>query len=372
MNWHTTHTVLHTEASLGWGGQEMRILREIVGLSQRGWNMMLACDPESGLFLHALKYNIPLIPLKFNYLDSWQIIKQLRAALREYDVGIIHTHSSVDAWLGGIAARMSRRCVIRTRHLSTPIKGGWNAKLLYDHLADAVICTSQNAVDQLRLHLPNKNLVECIATGIDEVVLDHAMRDVSAARKELGLHEGDVAIGTACVLRSWKGIEEFLASANKLHHIPHVRFFIFGAGPGLEHYQKLAKEQFPQAHVTFTGHLDPVSRALAAMDIVCLLSTAHEGISQATLQAAYLSKPLVTTNIGGLPQVCIDQQTGILVPPKDSQAVTKALSTLIENHAFRDRLGKKGRQLVQNSFTMSKSLDAIENVLHRAARVHKA
>jgi glycosyltransferase involved in cell wall biosynthesis len=362
------HSILHTEASLGWGGQEIRVLQEILGLQNRGWQVMLACDPESVLFKKALEHNIALIPIRWSYKNSFNIIRKLVRTAQECNIQIFNTHSSLDSWLGSIAARLAKCAVVRTRHLSTPIKGGLNARILYRWLADAVVCTSQAAKFKLIDLIGPGHKVECIATGVNEKSLLQGDQDAQVTRSLLKVESHQIAVGTACVLRSWKGIEEFLAAADTFKNNPDIKFFVFGGGSGLNYYENLYKTRYSKANVIFTGHLENITSSIMALDIFCLLSTAHEGISQASLQASYLQKPLITTTVGGLPEVCIDQVTGLLVEPKQSAQVVNALQKLIESPELRVKLGLKGHQKVKEQFTFDQTLDQMEAVFRSVAR----
>jgi glycosyltransferase involved in cell wall biosynthesis len=102
--------------------------------------------------------------------------------------------------------------------------------------------------------------------------------------------------------------------------------------------------------------------AISALDVFLLLSTAHEGISQASLQAAFLEKPLVTTHIGGLPEVCLHNETGIVVPPFSPEKVAEAVLTLAADAGLRKTMGQNARQLVENKFTFDHTLDGMESV----------
>ena len=101
------------------------------------------------------------------------------------------------------------------------------------------------------------------------------------------------------------------------------------------------------------------------MDIFVLLSTAHEGISQALLQAAYLERPLIATTVGGLPEVCIDGKTGLSVPPHSPKKVAEAVVKLIENPSLRLLLGHEAKKLVCQKFTMHHTLDQMEALLEK-------
>ena len=96
------------------------------------------------------------------------------------------------------------------------------------------------------------------------------------------------------------------------------------------------------------------------MDIFLLLSWANEGVSQASLQAAWLEKPLITTSVGGLREVCIDKQTGFQVPKNDPQAVANAVLQLVNNRDLRSFMGKGAKELVKDKFTLNQTLDQME------------
>jgi glycosyltransferase involved in cell wall biosynthesis len=108
--------------------------------------------------------------------------------------------------------------------------------------------------------------------------------------------------------------------------------------------------------------LDNPFDAIAAFDIFALLSTAHEGISQASLQAAYLEKPLITTPVGGLPEVCLDGKTGLIVPPFAPKEIAEAVIKLMDAAETRREMGIEARKLVENRFLFEHTLNGMETV----------
>jgi hypothetical protein len=114
--------ILHTESSSGWGGQEIRILREAEGMRQRGHEVFFAVAKGGGLVENARKKGFVVHEINFKKHFSPLCLFQLMNIIIKHEVDIVNTHSSLDAWLGGIAARICRRKIVRTRHLSTPIQ----------------------------------------------------------------------------------------------------------------------------------------------------------------------------------------------------------------------------------------------------------
>ena len=134
--------ILHTEQSQVWGGQEIRILREAEGMRERGHEVILAVNTGGGLISRAREAGFTVYELPFKKISAFRTIRQLIQICKQHQIQLINTHSSLDAWMGGIAARIAKKKVIRTRHLSTPIRKGWNSRILYRSLADFVVTTS--------------------------------------------------------------------------------------------------------------------------------------------------------------------------------------------------------------------------------------
>lgn len=357
--------ILHTESSNGWGGQEMRVLREAKGLQERGHEVFIATVPEGGLARHARKEGILVYEIPFEKTVSITSFCQLVKLMRSQRIEVVNTHSSKDAWLAGAAARWVGAKVVRTRHLSTPIRKGLNSRLLYKGLADYVVTTSSGIVPMIQEQAGlSPDQIACVPTGIHPEVMKISQEEVAQFRKQLGLEPEDLLIGTACILRSWKGIGDFLKAAQKLKGRPSLKWVIVGGGH-LQDYLPLVEAWGLGETVRFLGHLERPYAAIAAMDIFLLLSTANEGISQATLQAAYLEKPMITTSVGGLPEVCLDRRTGLIVPPNAPDEVVKAILELSENETLRYALGKKGRELVLEKFLWKETLDQMESIFKR-------
>jgi glycosyltransferase involved in cell wall biosynthesis len=354
--------ILHTESSRGWGGQEIRILREAEGMRKRGHDVILAVNIGGGLVPRAKEAGFLVYELPFKKKSALKTIYALVQFCKVHQIDLINTHSSLDAWLGGIAARIAKKKVIRTRHLSTPIRKGLNSRILYRGFADFVVTTSTPILATIgkQAGLPSFRL-QCIPTGIDPHALKVDLLKAAEFRASLGVGPSDILVGTACFVRSWKGIHDLLHAAVLLKKRKEIKWVVVGGGH-VDDYRSKIPELGLEKIVTFTGHLEAPYSAIRAMDIFVLLSTAHEGVSQATLQAAYLERPLVTTTIGGLPEVCLDGKTGLIIPPLSPESVAKAVAKLVDNPHLRIQLGSQGKQLVEEKFTLQRTLDEMEKV----------
>ena len=361
--------ILHTESSNGWGGQEIRILREAEGMRSRGHEVIFAVVQGGILAKKARESGFSVYEVPLTKSKTLPALLQLISIINRHQIDLVNTHSSCDAWIGGIAARIARKKVIRTRHLSAPTRKGINSFIVYRVLADYVVTTSSVILPMIQQQARlSQARVQCIPTGVDPSRLIYQQEEATHFRQTLGVDDGDILVGTACVVRSWKGIVDFLKAAQLLKDHKQIKWVIVGGGHIHDYTPKLA-EMGLHDRVTFTGHLDTPYAAIAAMDIFALLSTANEGISQATLQASYLEKPLITTSIGGLPEVCLDGETGIVVPPFSPEKIAEAVLTLAHNPSLRLAYGKRAKAHVLEKFTLEQTLDQMEQIYTEA---HKA
>ena len=321
--------ILHTEWSKGWGGQEIRILGESQALIEAGHAVQIAAQHDSLLFQRAKETGIRVHPVHMHKGIALTAMLQLIRIIHKEQINIVHTHSSVDARIGGLAGRLTGKAVIRSRHLSTPINTRWWSWFLYMRLADHVI-TSGESIRQNMLHI-NKMIPEQITSipaGIDTELFYPRPPDY-ALKEELGLSDKHFVVGIVAVLRSWKGhrsLFEGIALYKKTN--PNVRLLVLGDGPTKENLLTLRGELELEQHVLMLGHVKDTPRYYSIMDVVILNSYSNEATSQTLPQAMLMGKLVVGTNIGSIPEVIIDGETGILIPPKNPEYITKTLDKI--------------------------------------------
>ncbi len=357
--------ILQLESSPGWGGQEIRIIREAEGMRLRGHEVILAVMKGGLLAKRARDKGFLVYEMNF-YRYGWiRCLLQLLYLFRKHHIQIVNTHSSLDSWIGSIAARLGRKKIIRTRHFCNPGTPGLNSRILYGRLADFVVTVSAGVIPPLAAQSgkPLKRF-RSLPTGIDPEEIDRRLSEEEHLREKLGVSNDSFLIGTACFMRSWKGIEDFLQAAHALRGSRDVKWMIIGGGHD-EKYRKMAEDLQLQGIVYFTGHLENPYPALNALDVFALLSTSNEGVAQAAQQAAYLKKPLVTTPTGGLSEICLHEVTGIQVPPFDSRAVADAVMRLKHDPSLCQRLGEKAHEVVLSQFTFRQTLDGMEEIYRK-------
>lgn len=348
--------ILHTESSRGWGGQETRVLVELEWMRAHGHWVSLAAHPESAIAKRAQGEGITFYPLRTHKALLPMEVFRMAAWLRRNRVEVVNTHSSNDGWLAGVAARLAGCLLVRSRHIEVDYPNRFWSSVAYRYLPHHVITTSQRIanrlVEELGL-LPSQ--VTCIATGVDLARFNSGIK--GNLHQELGLAPEVALVGMISVLRSWKGHATFLdAAAHLLKSVKcPLRFVIAGDGPGREELsEKIMREPWKD-HVTLLGQRDDVPNVLASLDVLVLPSYAHEGIPQIILQAQAMARAVVATTVGGIPEIVEEGVTGLLVPPRNPEALAETIETLLDDPDLRARLGYVAREKIEKQY----SLDAM-------------
>jgi glycosyltransferase involved in cell wall biosynthesis len=356
--------ILHTEASRGWGGQELRILGETQGMRERGHEVWITAPADSPLLRRAVAAGLPTHQVAFRRPQALQDLWRVRRLLGDLSIDVLNCHSSWDSWVGGLAARgnVPRIPVVRTRHLSTPVDRGAASRLLYTRLADRVVTTGEPIRRQLVRDngYPAERIVS-VVTGVDLARLAPA-RPAAEVRAALGIPPEVPLIGTLSTLRSWKGHLDLLEALRALVRTRPVRGLIVGDGPYGEVIRERLRELELTGLVTLTGHREDVAELLATMDIFAFPSYANEGVPQAMLQAMALGRPVVGAAVGGIPEVVHDGETGLLVPPRDPAALAVALARVLDDPGGAAARAAAARALVEGTYTREIMLDRMEAV----------
>jgi glycosyltransferase involved in cell wall biosynthesis len=316
--------ILHTEASRGWGGQEIRILTEARIFLDHGHDVLLLADRQSEILAAAPKYGVPVKGIDLSK-KSPAAFRAVRAVLRDWRPDVVNPHSSVDSWMVALAriGLSPRPRVVRTRHISAPVPRNPASRWTYRHGCDFVMTTGELIVEQLTGDgFLAADRIASVPTGIDTTV--YAPGDRAAARRALGLPADATLIGSIATLRSWKG-HSFLIDAFARFADPAARLVIVGDGPQDQALRHQAAALGLAERVLFPGRRDDVPTWLAAFDLFALASWANEGVPQAVLQALACEKPILSCPIGGIPECTAGLPSVRLVEPKSADALLAGL-----------------------------------------------
>ena len=365
------YRILHTEASTGWGGQEIRIITESAGMIQRGHKVMLACQPRSVISERAHDHGIETFVMRLGGAFDIAGIRRLRALMQKQKIDIVNTHSSKDSWCAGLAAKLSTDVkAVRTRHLGAPIKSSFETRLLYHVIPDAVV----TAGEAVRKHVIERTgalpeAVVSIPTGIDLDMFDPEKADGARFRSDIGVGADDPLVGTVGMLRVMKGLPYLIeAAADVIREAPETKFVIIGdIAFESDIKERLAKQISSlgiEDGIIMAGYRSDMPNAMAGLDIFVLPSLV-EGVSQVINQAAAMKRPVIGTNVGSVYEQIIDGQTGFLIEKANSAQIRDAILALLRDRERARRMGENGRKLVEEKFSLEAMLDATEALYRR-------
>jgi glycosyltransferase involved in cell wall biosynthesis len=364
--------ILHSESSTGWGGQEIRVYSEVIWLRRRGHNASLMVPPGSALGARAEQAGIPVawIPMP-RALDPRAVALIVRRLRRER-AQVLVTHSSVDAWTGGLAARLVGVPVVRMRHLSVPVQRNPFSRAVYVGLCDKIV-TMGEAIRTLlveRLEVRPAKVVS-VPTGVDLDEFDPSRADRKRIRTELGVGGNTPLLGMIGVLRSWKGHLVFLQALRRVSaKLPDVQAVLVGDGPFRSVIQDAITCHGLEARVHVLGHREDVAEILVGLDMVVSASTAAEGIPQALLQALAMRRLVVASDVGGIPEVIHPGETGWLVRPSDPDALGEAIVEALADRAGAERMGRQGREMVVAGYSLQRMGERMEELYRSLVSGH--
>jgi glycosyltransferase involved in cell wall biosynthesis len=363
-------TILHTESSLGWGGQERRTLREILALSSDSFRAILACQPESRIGQEARGKKLPveLVKMRGNF-DPLAVVRLLWL-VHHFSVDIVHTHSSADSWMASAAAKISPRRpkVVRTRHLNA----SFNIRLIYSFMADRVITvggsTRQYMIREKGIP-PDK--VMTIPTGIDLSMFD-AEEVQGDLRQELGIPSQAPVFGTVSVFRRLKGHQVLLeATPEILRAVPEARLLLAGEGPQEKNLRKKIEELGIGKSVLMPGFREDVPRVLNTMDVFVFPSL-QEALGTAILEALAMRRAVVASRVGGIPEIIEDGKTGYFIDPENSTDIAEKVIHLLKNPELRLQMGDRGRRFVETHYDHRLMVRRLEDLYRELVEIRRS
>ena len=372
--------ILFVDHAATLGGAEHSLLLLLQHLGKMACQPQLAC-PTGDLAKNAAQLGIPWhlatlprLRRSSRFLSDWvERAQQLAHTARQIDAAALYANTVRAALYTMLAAKMIRRPFIwhmRDFWLSESEpdhrKIDWAMKSLLCRAAVRVI-TNSAATAQ---HLPHSKKITIIHNGID---LKHFQTTPEGYhfRQQFNIPVDSPLVGTVGRLRSWKGQEQFIHMAARLAtaHLQ-THFVIVGGSPFAvkddypERLRQLATTYNLTSRLHFTGHLNDVRPALAALDIF-IHAGKPEPFGLVNVEAMAMERPIVAFAHGALPEIVVPEETGILVQPGDVAALAKAVTELLQSGEQRRQLGQAGRQRVSELFTIQKTADRVASILHQ-------
>ncbi len=350
------------------GGGQISLLQLMENLNKRKFNPILICPEKADLATEAEKHHIqtifiPLPSLKtLKVVTVFQSLRKLLNIIKKEKVHLLHTNSS---------RSMMYAALLRLFHHIEII---WHIRIadkdrvfdrLFEPFANKIITNSKAAAQRFSW-LKDQNKIVTIYNGLDLKSFDEN-KDGSKIKKELSIKDEAIVIGTIAKLQPKKGIHILLNAAPQIiEQFPSVKFLIVGDAPEaevsyLEQLKSLIKKLNIEKHVILPGFRNDISHIMKVIDIFVLPSFS-ESFGRVLMEAMAASKPIIASNVGGIPEVVTDGETGILVPAAEADVLAEKMNLLLKDKNLREKMGNRGRNRVEELFTIEKNVSSTEKL----------
>jgi glycosyltransferase involved in cell wall biosynthesis len=359
--------ILHTESSMGLGGQEYRVLLEAQGMETRGHVVVVAAPKGSQLAVLAQQRGLQVKTTTSGNRKWLTLIPAYLRMIKQCEIDVVNTHGSLDSWTASIAGRISSRrpIIIRTRHKSTPVSRSLRHRLLYGRLPHVVTTTGETVRQELIIRNGlSPSRVISIPTGVD-LERFHPQPPDASLRKSLGIGSQGPLVGAVTFLRPEKGMEVLIEAVRLLKKtFPALECLIIGDGTEKSALSARVRELGLEYCVHMVGFRQDIPALLTLLDVV-VISSFEEGIPQSLTQALAMERPVVASAVGGIPEVVKDGVTGLLVPPRNPAILSEKIAFLLRNPSSGARMGQIGRQVIQERYSMESMLTRTEHMYRR-------
>jgi glycosyltransferase involved in cell wall biosynthesis len=303
---------------------------------------------------------------------EWDVmaVRSLVRLMRRLAIEIVHFHTAHAHTLGLLAAQRAGVPIrVLSRRVDFHIHRHPLNRWKYGPALTAVVAISDGIRKVLLEDGIAPERVITVRSGIDMERI-RKVGDGSGLRDEFGISGDCLVVGMVAALAPHKDHRTFLeAAALVKKKISRIRFLLVGEGPLQADLLRLTKKLDLAREVIFTGFRDDVLEITGLVDVF-VLSSYLEGMGTAVLDAMALGKPVVATEVGGIPEIVIDGETGLLVPSRSPNALADAVVQLAADPDLRRRMGVSGRSRarhfdVENVITQTEEIYSQQMSLHR-------
>jgi sugar transferase (PEP-CTERM/EpsH1 system associated) len=358
--------IAHVTGWLHWGGKENGVVNLVNGLDPAIFENYIFTYVRGGALARRIDpARCRLIELGDKLGGDYRLYFKLAREFRRHRIHIAHTHSWATAMEGIIGAKMARvPLLIHGEHGTMKTD-----TMLHIHIqrrlwraADQVLSVSEVLRENLhkKFDFP-KERIRVVTNGVDlsRFALSRNGVDYKA---RLGLPANALVFGAIGRVVPVKAYPTLLQAAKLVfHEIPQAHLVLVGDGPLLDELVQLANDYDIMNRIHFLGARKDVPEILRALDIY-VLSSESEGMSNTILEAMACGRAVVATAVGGNPELVVDGETGLLVPPNDPQAMAAAITKLLHAPERCQQMGRLGRRRVEEKFSLEVMVRNYANV----------
>jgi len=362
-------SLFHIDSGREWRGGQRQSLLLVRELMRKGYAARFVVQPGSPLHDKAVAESLPVLPVRMRGEADFWAAYRLGRLMKRHGCKLVHFH---DAHAVAVGAAAARRAQVPLRFISRrvdfPVKGNAFSQRKYTRDVDGIIAISEGVRKALLDSGIPASLISVVPSGIDFSPL----REVDTRdflRREFSFAADDYLVGIVAALEDHKG-HTYLIQASRIlkEQAPKIKIIVVGTGSLRMELDKQARDLGVEDMVFFLGFREDVPRILASLDLF-VLSSHLEGMGTSLLDAMASRLPLVATQTGGIPEVVVDRETGLLVPPRDPEALAQAVLTLYRDRHLAARLADRGFEVVHRKFSAEGMAWKIIDLYEKTAKI---
>lgn len=362
--------------SMVMGGSQTHLTQVLRLLDRSRFEPVLHCLTGEGVLLDtARELDVPIFSpaagARFKGLGLVTRIAALTLELRRQRIGIVHSYLLRANLVGSVSGRLARVPVVVSSKRGCHWRRGFEllTAKIGNALSDRVMVNAEAVREFVHGNeaCPRQKMT-VVPSGVDTDRFRPLPPTHFKAR--LGLPEERTIIGVVTRMRVRKGVEEFIrAIARVRDRYPDAHGVFVGEVSLDERLQALVTSLQLNHHLTLLGRRSDMPEVLSAFDVF-VLSSHDEGMSNAILEAMAMEKPVVATDVGGTGEVIRHGQSGLLVPPKDPEALATAIIDILAQPLRAHEMGRLGRRIVEEGFSAHAMVRQMEQLYFDLAATH--
>ncbi len=336
---------VHIDTARTWRGGQSQVLMTVTGLAEAGHQAILVAH-EAGELRRRASEGLRFIGFsprsEFDVHAGWQLAR----VLREIEPDVVHAHDPMAVSLAAMALQMrtgplARPLVVASRRVDFHLKRHAFSKWKYGHV-DVFIAASEIIRSILVTDGVPPDRIEVVHDGVNVTTIDK--QPVVDAHAAFWLPKGAPLVGNVAALAAHKGQRHLVAAAAKVvRELPDTRFLVVGEGELRDQLERQIHDLGLDRHVVLAGFRSDVLGLVKSFDLF-VMSSITEGLGSAILEAMACSRAVVATRAGGIPEAVDDEVTGVIVPPRDEDALAAGIVRLLKSPELRHEFGQAGRQ----------------------------
>jgi glycosyltransferase involved in cell wall biosynthesis len=358
---------LHVDTARGWRGGGRQVLQTVLGLREIGGRAALAAHPAGELF-RRMREGHDLFPLAPRSDIDLSAAWSLSRIVRRLRPDVVHAHDSHGVAIAATAMSIlggAHPPLVASRRSEFRIARNSFSRWKYSQV-DLFIASCGAVRDRLAADGLPRDRIVVIHDGVD---VDRIARTPPAnVHAEFFLPTHAPVVGSVGSLLPHKGHQHLVeAAALVVREVPDARFVVVGDGELREALERRIREHHLERHLMLAGFRTDVVELTRGFDLFAV-SSIHEGMCIALVDAMAAGKASVCTRAGGMPEVMEDGRTGLLVEPRDHRAMADAVVRLLKDEPLRRRMGEAALARAREHFTVERMVREVD-ALYRKLEV---